>query len=141
MFNKRKSLLLGILAAATATGLALGVNGVVDAYVGEPVEVNAVSEDTNSITFNFTDKASIQSEGWTSNPSNLSWNADTNGRGISLSKSDGALEYTLNKEFGVSSVSVTASANASGYTLYLKNGDTTYGSYACLLYTSDAADE
>ena len=41
MFNKRKSLLLGILAAATATGLALGVNGVVDAYVGEPVEVSA----------------------------------------------------------------------------------------------------
>ena len=43
MFNKRKSLLLGILAAATATGLALGVNGVVDAYVGEPVEVSAAS--------------------------------------------------------------------------------------------------
>ena len=43
MFNKRKSLLLGILAAATATGLALGVNGVVDAYVGEPVGVNAVA--------------------------------------------------------------------------------------------------
>ncbi len=44
MFNKRKSLLLGILAAATATGLALGVNGVVDAYVGEPVEVSAASQ-------------------------------------------------------------------------------------------------
>ena len=45
MFNKRKSLLLGILAAATATGLALGVNGVVDAYVGEPVEVSALEGD------------------------------------------------------------------------------------------------
>ena len=44
MFTKRKSLLLGILAAATATGLALGVNGVVDAYVGEPVEVSAESD-------------------------------------------------------------------------------------------------
>ena len=127
MFNKRKSLLLGILAAATATGLALGVNGVVDAYVGEPVEVNAVSEDSGSITFNFTNKASIQSEGWVSNPSNLSWNADNSGRGISLSKSDGALEYTLNKEFGVSSVSVTASANDPGYFLQIKNGSTVYG--------------
>ena len=145
MFNKRKSLLLGILAAATATGLALGVNGVVDAYVGEPVEVNAVSEDTDSITFTFTDKASIQSEGWVSNPSSLSWLKDTNNRGISLSKSDGALEYTLNKEFGVSSVSVTASANAAGYTLYLKNGDTTYGSYSVTkdnnkVYTFDNCD-
>lgn len=45
MFNKRKSLLLGILAAATASGLALGVNGVVDAYVGEPVEVSAADLD------------------------------------------------------------------------------------------------
>lgn len=45
MFNKRKSLLLGFLAAATATGLALGVNGVVDAYVGEPVEVSAAPGD------------------------------------------------------------------------------------------------
>ena len=45
MFTKRKSLLLGILAAATATGLALGVNGVVDAYVGEPVEVSAAPGD------------------------------------------------------------------------------------------------
>ena len=45
MFNKRKSLLLGILAAATASGLALGVNGVVDAYVGEPVEVSAFEGD------------------------------------------------------------------------------------------------
>lgn len=127
MFTKRKSLLLGFLAAATATGLALGVNDVVDAYVGEPVEVNAVSEDSDSITFNFTNKASIQSEGWASNPSNLSWNADNNGRGISLSKSDGALEYTLNKEFGVSSVSVTASANDPGYVLQIKNGSTVYG--------------
>ena len=41
MFTKRKSLLLGFLAAATATGFALGVNGVADAYVGEPVGVNA----------------------------------------------------------------------------------------------------
>ena len=127
MFNKRKSLLLGILAAATASGLALGVNGVVDAYVGEPVEVNAVSEDTNSITFNFTDKASIQSEGWASNPSDLNWMKDNNNRGISLSKSDGALEYTLNKEFGVSSVSVTSSANDPGYVLQIKNGSTVYG--------------
>ena len=47
MFNKRKSLLLGILAAATATGLALGVNGVVDAYVGEPVEVSAAGVPDN----------------------------------------------------------------------------------------------
>lgn len=45
MFTKRKSLLLGFLAAATATGLALGVNGVVDAYVGEPAEVSAASGD------------------------------------------------------------------------------------------------
>ena len=52
MFNKRKSLLLGILAAATATGLALGVNGVVDAYVGEPVEVSAASQSfTRTMTY------------------------------------------------------------------------------------------
>ncbi|HIU45504.1 MAG TPA: hypothetical protein IAC52_04325, partial [Candidatus Enteromonas pullicola] len=47
MFTKRKSLLLGFLAAATATGLALGVNGVVDAYVGEPVEVSAAGVPDN----------------------------------------------------------------------------------------------
>ena len=54
MFNKRKSLLLGILAAATATGLALGVNGVVDAYVGEPVEVSAASQSFTRTMTSFT---------------------------------------------------------------------------------------
>ena len=54
MFNKRKSLLLGILAAATATGLALGVNGVVDAYVGEPVEVSAASQSFTRTMTTFT---------------------------------------------------------------------------------------
>ena len=64
MFTKRKSLLLGILAAATATGLALGVNGVVDAYVGEPVEVSAASNPVTleMSTFNSTSVDNIQGD-------------------------------------------------------------------------------
>lgn len=64
MFTKRKSLLLGFLAAATATGLALGVNGVVDAYVGEPVEVNAASQSfTRTMTTFTTVEGSVSIDG------------------------------------------------------------------------------
>ena len=64
MFTKRKSLLLGFLAAATATGLALGVNGVVDAYVGEPVEVSAASQSfTRTMTTFTTVEGSVSIDG------------------------------------------------------------------------------
>ena len=83
MFNKRKSLLLGILAAATATGLALGVNGVVDAYVGEPVEVSAAS---SVATFSSDDV--VSNSGYQAY-SNDDWGITFGGNNISIGTNKG----------------------------------------------------
>ena len=119
--------LLGILGAVIAFG---GVVCTLNAVSQEASEVMAVSEDSDSISFTFTNKDSISKEGWTSDPANLSWSADQSGRGISLSKAEGSLSYTLGSEYGVSCVTVTASANNAGYTLYVKNDSTSYGSHS-----------
>ena len=110
-------LLLGLLGVATSAGLVLGGKAVVESVAKGAAEVNAAVETADQITFEFTNNDSIAGEGWTANPSS-GWNADSS-RGISLSKKEGALTYTLPSTYGVSKIDVVASANAAGYTLHL----------------------
>ena len=152
MFNKRKSLLLGFLAAATATGLALGVNGVVDAYVGEPVEVSAAG--ANDIKIASFDSDDVINGGSSYKAySNSEWGITFGGGGKSLGTNDnennipkcilpskyytGSLDetvtaaafYNVNKLENVSTIEFSYESGA---------GNSTAISY--LLYSSDDTD-
>ena len=143
MFTKRKSLLLGILAAATATGLALGVNGVVDAYVGEPLEVNAEdSVMTDRIT---ADKLKASGTSYASfeytSPfaKYVGKSAKTNAGSIQLrsSGSDCGIVISENQNYLVSSIDIAYdSSTANGRTVDVYGSFTAFGSAAQLYNTS-----
>lgn len=134
-------------ASAVLVGLAsvIGLVSHANSHVHSDLTIAYAADSNDTRTFTFTDKESITSQGWVSNPSNLTWNKDNSNRGISLSKSEGALEYALTDSYSVTTVTITASANATGYTLYVSNGEETYGSQAVTksnnsIYTFDNCD-
>ncbi len=92
--------------AFTLLGLVLSVN------------LWAVDE---TVTFTFTDKDNLQ--GWTSNPAPGSFESASPSRGLAWSKAAiTSFSYTLS-DYGVSKVSIVASANNAGYTLFVNGGE------------------
>ena len=152
MFTKRKSLLLGFLAAATATGLALGVNGVVDAYVGEPVEVSAAG--ANDIKIASFDSDDVIKGGSSYKAySNSEWGITFGGGGKSLGTNDNNNNISkciLPSKYYTGSLDETVTAAAFYNVDKLENVSTIEFSYesgagnstaiSYLLYSSDDTD-
>lgn len=129
-------LLLGLVGAFSAFGLILGGKAIVVGDKTNPVEVAAAEGETE--TFMFTDAASITNNGWTSQlESGKTWNKDSNGRGISVSQSNGSLTYRLPSDYGVSKIDVVASANATGYTLTIGSASKSVAKSNNATYTFD----